>query len=146
MKRNNISLLIFFLSLPAIGLYGFYIFLETYGVFVPNIFFLNGKIPIINYPISSIFKLFVHFCGIATWILLIPMARAWCDNTIVSRKILVLFTIAMCIGLTPFYPQIHSEWSAGLIIALPAIIFGIYLILWHINDSPNKEASISSKL
>ncbi|MFC2995411.1 hypothetical protein ACFODO_09040 [Acinetobacter sichuanensis] len=142
--RNNIALLIFIFSLPAIGLYGLYIVLETYSLFIPDIFFSNGKTPILSSPISSIFKLFVHFCGIATWILIIPMVKTWCNNTIVNRKILTIFTATLCIGLSPFYPYMYSEWSAGLIIAMPTIIFGIYLITWHMNDHTNEKNPPSS--
>ena len=143
--RSNISLLISILSLPAIVLYGFYIVLETYALFVSSAFLSNGKIPIIRYPIASIFKIFIHFCGITTWILIIPMAKAWCKNIIVSRKMLIMFTAAMCIGLSPFYSMMYSFWNAGVIIALPAIIFGIYLIIWHMNDQTNEKIHFPSE-
>ena len=143
--RKNISLLILILSLPAMGLYGFYLVLETYGLFIPDIFLSKGGIPIISYPIASIFKIFIHFCGLATWILIIPMANAWCKNTMVSRKILTMFTAAMCIGLSPFYPMKYSLWGGIAIVALPTIIFAIYLIIWHINDRTQEKMQLLSK-
>ena len=141
--RNHISILIFFLSIPAIVLYGFYIVLQTYGLFIPNALFADGRISIIHHPVSSIFKIFTNFCGIATWILIVPMAKGWCNNTIVSRKILTMFTAAMFIGLSPFYPMTYSRLGDGAIIALPAIIFGIYLIIWHCKTPSTVKNSLT---
>lgn len=140
--RRTISFFIAILAIPTIFLYGFYASLQIYGLFRESLF--SKGIPILVNPIGALISIFIFLCGISTWILLIPMTKAWCQNKVLDKKIITAFTASMCIGLSPFYNSMgYFSWDKVGVIALPFMIFGIYLIIWHCKN-PSIEIQTSS--
>lgn len=131
--RSIVSFLMLVLSVPAILLYGLYLSIEVYGFF--NAGLLSEPL-FHKYPLLTSIRIFMHLSGVVAWGCLAIMGYYWCKNKTLSKKLVCLATCLALIGLYPLRHGLYtlSSQNVAVLWALPAIIWAIYLVKWHLSS------------